>query len=185
MRVAAKPIAMSPVPRQGQPEGWPFSVGRGQQRQRRASLQAGLYVGVAVLALTIACATNPVTGKREISLMSEAQEIAMGQAADADVRREMGDLRQPRAAALRLRHRLQARQALASSQPALAVRGRRSSGGQRVRAAGRLHLHHARHPAVPERRSRAGRRARPRDRSRHRAPLGAAGDAAASSGRPR
>jgi len=40
--------------------------------------------------LAAACATNPVTGKREITLVSEAQEIAMGQQADAEVRREMG-----------------------------------------------------------------------------------------------
>ena len=48
---------------------------------------------VATLALVhtlVACATNPVTGKKEISLMSEAQEIAIGQQADAEVRREMG-----------------------------------------------------------------------------------------------
>ncbi len=37
-----------------------------------------------------ACATNPVTGKRQLSLMSEAEEIAYGQQADAEVRREMG-----------------------------------------------------------------------------------------------
>lgn len=37
-----------------------------------------------------ACATNPATGKREISLMSEQQEIALGQQADAEVRRDMG-----------------------------------------------------------------------------------------------
>jgi predicted Zn-dependent protease len=43
-----------------------------------------------LLAFAAACATNPVSGKREISLVSEAQEIAMGQQADAEVRREMG-----------------------------------------------------------------------------------------------
>ena len=43
-----------------------------------------------LLAFAAGCATNPVTGKREITLVSEAQEIAMGQQADADVRREMG-----------------------------------------------------------------------------------------------
>ncbi len=37
-----------------------------------------------------ACATNPVTGKREFSLMSEAEELAIGQQADAEIRREMG-----------------------------------------------------------------------------------------------
>ncbi len=40
--------------------------------------------------LAAACATNPVSGKREISLMSEAQEIEIGQQMDAEVQREMG-----------------------------------------------------------------------------------------------
>ena len=48
----------------------------------------------AVLSLALAicsgCATNPATGKREFSLMSEAQEIQIGQQQDAEVRREMG-----------------------------------------------------------------------------------------------
>jgi predicted Zn-dependent protease len=44
-----------------------------------------------ILGLTLgACATNPVTGRREVSLMSEAQEIQLGQQADGEVRREMG-----------------------------------------------------------------------------------------------
>ncbi len=45
-----------------------------------------------VLSLTLlgGCATNPVTGERELSLMSEAQEIQLGQEMDAQVRREMG-----------------------------------------------------------------------------------------------
>jgi predicted Zn-dependent protease len=37
-----------------------------------------------------ACATNPVTGKRELSFMSEAQEISVGRELDAQVRQEMG-----------------------------------------------------------------------------------------------
>jgi predicted Zn-dependent protease len=49
---------------------------------------------VAVLALasavTSACASNPVTGRREVSLMSEAEEIAIGRQGDAEIRREMG-----------------------------------------------------------------------------------------------
>lgn len=48
---------------------------------------AALFVA---LALTAACATNPVTGKRQVSMMSEAEELAIGQQMDADVRREMG-----------------------------------------------------------------------------------------------
>ena len=45
---------------------------------------------LALISTLAACATNPVTGRKEISLMSEAQEIAAGQQADAEVRREMG-----------------------------------------------------------------------------------------------
>src|SRR5262252_2397918 len=42
------------------------------------------------LLLAAACATNPVTGRREFSLMSEDQEIQIGQEQDAQVRKEMG-----------------------------------------------------------------------------------------------
>ena len=47
---------------------------------------AALTLGVA------ACALNPATGKREFSLMSEDQEIALGKEADGQIRREMGTL---------------------------------------------------------------------------------------------
>lgn len=51
---------------------------------------------VAAVVLTIAaCATNPATGKREFSLMSEAQEIELGRNMDAEVRREMGVYNDP------------------------------------------------------------------------------------------
>jgi len=43
-----------------------------------------------IIAVLAACATNPVTGERELSLMSEAQEIQTGQQLDAEVRRQMG-----------------------------------------------------------------------------------------------
>jgi predicted Zn-dependent protease len=36
------------------------------------------------------CATNPATGKRQIILMSEAEEIQLGRQSDADVRQQMG-----------------------------------------------------------------------------------------------
>jgi predicted Zn-dependent protease len=44
----------------------------------------------ALAALAAACATNPVSGHRELSFLSEAEEIAIGRQSDADVRREMG-----------------------------------------------------------------------------------------------
>jgi len=45
---------------------------------------------VLVVALAGACATNPVTGKREINLMSESQEIAIGQENHPQILKEMG-----------------------------------------------------------------------------------------------
>ena len=50
-----------------------------------------------VLATTVAaaCATNPATGDKEFSLMSEAQEIDLGRQMDAEVRREMGVYNDP------------------------------------------------------------------------------------------
>lgn len=41
-------------------------------------------------ALAVACATDPVTGRRQVSLMSEAQEISLGKQMDPQVRQEMG-----------------------------------------------------------------------------------------------
>ena len=40
--------------------------------------------------LSAACATNPVTGKKQMSLLSEAEELAIGQQQDVEIRREMG-----------------------------------------------------------------------------------------------
>lgn len=45
-----------------------------------ALLSAGLVAG---------CATNPVTGRKQVTLMSESQEIEMGRQADQQVRQEM------------------------------------------------------------------------------------------------
>src|SRR5947209_3905590 len=45
---------------------------------------------VALLAFIVACATNPVTGKRELSFMSEAQEISTGQESHPQILKEMG-----------------------------------------------------------------------------------------------
>ena len=54
-------------------------------------LPRALRPAVAALVLAIAaCATNPATGKKEFSLMSEAQEIELGKSMDGEVRREMG-----------------------------------------------------------------------------------------------
>ena len=46
-------------------------------------------------AIAAGCATNPATGNKEFSLMSEAQEIGLGQQMDAQVREEMGVYNDP------------------------------------------------------------------------------------------
>jgi predicted Zn-dependent protease len=45
---------------------------------------------IVISALVAACATNPVTGKRELSLVSEQQEIQMGQQGAQQVAQEIG-----------------------------------------------------------------------------------------------
>ncbi|MEO8070352.1 MAG: M48 family metalloprotease [Acidobacteriota bacterium] len=46
---------------------------------------------VAAVALTCwSCATNPATGKRQIILMSEQEEIQLGRQSDAEIRKQMG-----------------------------------------------------------------------------------------------
>jgi predicted Zn-dependent protease len=45
---------------------------------------------VSAIAIVIGCATNPATGRRQVILVSEAQEIEIGRESDAQIRREMG-----------------------------------------------------------------------------------------------
>ncbi len=47
-------------------------------------------LAIAALLLVEACARNPVTGKREVMLVSEAQEIAMGREAARQIPQELG-----------------------------------------------------------------------------------------------
>jgi predicted Zn-dependent protease len=43
-----------------------------------------------VAAVALSCATNPATGRRQLILLSEADEIQLGRESDAGVRKEMG-----------------------------------------------------------------------------------------------
>src|ERR687895_205264 len=45
---------------------------------------------ILIIALLAACATNPVTGRRELSFMSEAQEISIANESDSQIKEEMG-----------------------------------------------------------------------------------------------
>jgi predicted Zn-dependent protease len=51
------------------------------------------------------CARNPVTGKKELSLMSESQEIAMGKSHDPAIIAEYGVYENPNYASLYHRER--------------------------------------------------------------------------------
>jgi predicted Zn-dependent protease len=53
---------------------------------KRLMLVVGLACGLAA----VSCATNPATGRRQLILMSEQEEIALGKQSDADIRRQMG-----------------------------------------------------------------------------------------------
>ena len=48
----------------------------------------GIFFGLALGC--VACATNPATGERELSLIGEQQEISMGRQADRDVQATIG-----------------------------------------------------------------------------------------------
>jgi len=67
------------------PKSEPFS-GPAWRRGRSAPVLSVL----SVLSLLSACATNPVTGRRELSLVSEGQEIAMGKQGAQEVERALG-----------------------------------------------------------------------------------------------
>ncbi|MEI6945964.1 M48 family metalloprotease [Paraflavisolibacter sp. H34] len=53
-------------------------------------MKSMVLTGIAVLFLFSDCARNPVTGKREVVLMSEAQELAMGKEADPQIVAQFG-----------------------------------------------------------------------------------------------
>lgn len=54
-------------------------------------------VSLSVVALLAACATNPVTGKQELSLISQSQEIQMGQQASQGDLQRVGEVASPAA----------------------------------------------------------------------------------------
>jgi predicted Zn-dependent protease len=48
------------------------------------------HVAAIALFVAIGCATNPATGRRQLILMSESQEVQIGRESDAEIRKEMG-----------------------------------------------------------------------------------------------
>ena len=58
-------------------------------------MKSSRLLPVVLLAVLAACATNPVTGRRELSFMSEAQEISLGYDSDPQIKQEMGVYNDP------------------------------------------------------------------------------------------
>ena len=53
-------------------------------------MRASRAAALGVLAAAAACATNPVTGGRELALMTESRELSIGRDADEQIREQMG-----------------------------------------------------------------------------------------------
>jgi predicted Zn-dependent protease len=65
------------------------------RRPEGLQLPVSLTTSAVLLALLAACATNPVTGRREISFMSEAQEISIANESEPQIKEEMGVYNDP------------------------------------------------------------------------------------------
>ena len=75
----------------GKRDVWPWYGGCSPLGMRKGTC----FLFTVFVTITAACATNPVTGKRQMSLLSEAEELAIGQQQDAEIRREMGVYNDP------------------------------------------------------------------------------------------
>ncbi len=62
---------------------------------RRLAKAYGPLVAVLLLASLTACVVNPVTGKKEFNIISEAMEIEMGKSTDVSIREEYGIYNDP------------------------------------------------------------------------------------------
>ena len=60
---------------------------------RTAFLEFGL---IGLLSWIVSCAVNPVSGKQELMLLSEADEVKLGRQTDAEVVREYGVFEDPK-----------------------------------------------------------------------------------------
>jgi len=89
------------------------------------------------------CAVNPATGKRQINLVSSSRELAMGEEADPAIIAEYG-LYGDRAVQSYVDSIGQKLGASPTSPRSSGTSRPRFAGGERLRAAGWLHLHHAR-----------------------------------------
>ena len=62
---------------------------------KRSLLPVNVMLFAAAVAIVVSCAVNPVTGKKQIMLMSEAQEVALGVSYDPQVLATFGEYADP------------------------------------------------------------------------------------------
>ncbi len=67
-------------------------------KMKRFNIPVMAILVCAAILFAISCAVNPVTGKKQIMLMSEAQEIQMGISYDPQVMATFGEYRRPQSA---------------------------------------------------------------------------------------
>lgn len=63
---------------------------RSRRPLQRHVCRTRIAAAISTLLLTAACATNPVTGQRQLALISEAQELEIGRSAAAEVQATLG-----------------------------------------------------------------------------------------------
>ncbi|MBN1464844.1 M48 family metalloprotease [candidate division KSB1 bacterium] len=63
--------------------------------RKRFTTVGGIVISVIIVVWLISCAVNPVTGKRQFMLMSESDELALGQQTDQAVLQEYGVYNDP------------------------------------------------------------------------------------------
>ena len=112
------------------------------QRLKLATLVLAATGAIATLG---GCATNPVTGGTDIVTMSEAQEIEIGRKSHPQILQQYGRFEDEQLQ--QYVNEVGQRIAVKSHrpEPAVHLHRARQRRGQRVRAARRLRLHHARH----------------------------------------
>jgi predicted Zn-dependent protease len=58
---------------------------------KKSSILGNILLFTAAVAVVVSCAVNPVTGKKQIMLMNEAQEVALGVSYDPQVMATFGE----------------------------------------------------------------------------------------------
>ncbi len=62
---------------------------------KKSGILVNVLLFTAAVAIVVSCAVNPVTGKKQIMMMNEAQEVALGLSYDPQVLATFGEYTDP------------------------------------------------------------------------------------------